>query len=581
MLKNVSVTRKFLVIVLPLVTVLVALAICANLLPKSISKSLEKSLYDELYTASSNLLNADRDFYQALVANINARDGKAVETNQSDYVENYNQAKDRVTAAVEGIASNEELYGTYTLSFLYTENGITAAEDSEGYLSNTSTFKSLADGFFTEIEKWYGASDEDTETACFDAARNYLNTMEDFLDAYATYELKTLEKQLNTMLIILAVICGVLILAIGVILTLVIKNIVTGIRNTKRNLDELANKNLTYKPKDVDSKDEIGMMCKASIALYESQREIMELINETAEKINETTEQMNVSSHNVEMATDEIATAINDIADSVSHQANETGEASEQTRVLGEIVVTSNQSAANLARVGKSIENATSEGMQVVEKLQQDTMENEVAFERIFEAIDAMNTSASKIGEASSLISDIATQTNLLSLNASIEAARAGESGRGFAVVADEIRKLAEQSADAVKTIDRMLVELNDSVGQASTQREIVEKAVKLQAGNVKKTGDKYDNIVRSVEEINNEVRNLDQLSSEMDNSCKVVVNAVNNLSNSATDCAASAEETSASTTYVQESMKNIAVNSDEIKKLSEELAKILAEFEF
>lgn len=74
------------------------------------------------------------------------------------------------------------------------------------------------------------------------------------------------------------------------------------------------------------------------------------------------------------------------------------------------------------------------------------------------------NKNSKQIGEVVQLIEQISTQTNLLGLNAAIEAARSGEAGRGFGVVADEIRKLSNNTKDAVKTIDQSLTEIRSSI---------------------------------------------------------------------------------------------------------------------
>ena len=186
---------------------------------------------------------------------------------------------------------------------------------------------------------------------------------------------------------------------------------------------------------------------------------------------------------------------------------------------------------------------------------------------------------ANKISEASSLISSISEQTNLLSLNASIEAARAGEAGRGFSVVAEEIRKLAEQSSDAVTTIDEMLLELNGNVSRASAQRDVVMEAVKVQEESVAMTETQYKEIVENTGKITNQVSVLDDISDKMDETCKAVVEIVSNLSDSANDCAANTEETSASSEHILTNMNHIIELGNDVHRYADELKGILSEF--
>ena len=101
---------------------------------------------------------------------------------------------------------------------------------------------------------------------------------------------------------------------------------------------------------------------------------------------------------------------------------------------------------------------------------------------------DQTNESAAKIQEVTSLISSIAEETNLLSLNASIEAARAGEAGRGFAVVAEEIGKLAEQSNQSAKQIEDIIAQLVADSSRSVKTMEAVREITSRQSEDIGKT---------------------------------------------------------------------------------------------
>lgn len=160
----------------------------------------------------------------------------------------------------------------------------------------------------------------------------------------------------------------------------------------------------------------------------------------------------------------QVEKAVSEIAEGATSQAGETQKATESVITIGNMVEETASEAGRLHDNTDVIKNLGSEANSTLAGLTEINRKTKEAIEIISRQTNTTNESALKIREATALITSIATETNLLSLNASIEAARAGEQGRGFAVVASQIQKLAEQSNESAKTIEHIVSALiNDS----------------------------------------------------------------------------------------------------------------------
>ncbi|MCS4483066.1 methyl-accepting chemotaxis protein [Clostridium botulinum] len=118
--------------------------------------------------------------------------------------------------------------------------------------------------------------------------------------------------------------------------------------------------------------------------------------------------------------------------------------------------------------------------------------------------VEELNNKKNDTSEILEFIKGIATQTNLLGLNAAIEAARAGESGRGFAVVAGQVRKLSDQSQEAVKNIEKILDEMNNSVNEINNTIGSVGAISEEQAAST-------EEILSRIETLNETIKNLQE----------------------------------------------------------------------
>lgn len=596
MIKNSKISTKLLLMVVPAIIVMLGLVVVLYKTTYMTYDASKDIYYDSLYITEYHLLNADRDYYQAELAKNRAIDAKE-EGNTADYesfLADYNANLEEVRLHLSGAESNlkkdQDLYSGYTSNSLIADldqKGITLDEELDRTITESDlTFQQLLENFDKNFTDWYSVydlanstGDYELSNTKFSEARADLKIMQDLLIGYSELSSHDLEKSLNVKvicIIIIVLISIVLITALAIYLLVYIRK---GILTITEDMNILAKKDLSSQFSIVDSKDEFGLLSVASNKVLLALREIVSKLNSTTEVLNNSTDKMNHSTTDATGAVNQIAHSVNEISQTVSSQATDTEQASIEIMSLEKVVEQSGENAKNLAEASGEIKSTSQEGMDIVNDLYNITQQNQAAFDIIFEIINSINQSAAQIGEASGLIAGIATQTNLLSLNASIEAARAGEAGKGFAVVADQIRQLAEQSSNSVKVIDEMLQDLQSGISKAGEQSKTVRQVVKKQTDSVNMTKDKYITIVSTIDIINSEIISLDEISRQMETSCNHVVEIISNLSASAEENAATTEVTAESTHQILNTMTAISEASNMVNVHAKDLHEIISEF--
>lgn len=330
----------------------------------------------------------------------------------------------------------------------------------------------------------------------------------------------------------------------------------------------------------LNEKDEIGDICRAIEKMKENLAGIITTIKEDStillEASDKLREKTDVTSEHVE----QMEKAVNEIAVGAGSQAEETQDATEHIILMGNMIEETANELAHLNERANAIKERGEVAIEALRELQSTNEKTSASINIIYEQTNTTNESAQKIKEATALITNIAEETNLLSLNASIEAARAGEQGRGFAVVAAQIQKLAEQSNESARQIEAIILALiEDSDKSVATMNE-VKAVMELQNENVSNTGTQVTQLLSDVDESLIMISDVTEKTNKVNEVRSSVVDTVQNLSAIAQENAASTEETSASVTEINGIISEIAGNAAELKGISNRMDESMAMFE-
>lgn len=319
-------------------------------------------------------------------------------------------------------------------------------------------------------------------------------------------------------------------------------------------------------------KDEIGSMSRAISLLREKLVEVVCGIKGQSEMLMDAADNLSSSASETSTTMDQVENAVNEIAQGATSQAEETQSATENVVAMGNMVEETNQAVERLVDYASKMKASSNNAKEILNDLDRVNKKTEEYINVIAKQTDTTNESAQKISEAANMITEIAEETNLLSLNASIEAARAGEQGRGFAVVASQIQKLAEQSNESAQQIgDIINVLLQDSEKAVEIMAD-VKGSMKTQSEHVEKTDQVFGEIQEEVDGSIDAMNYISKKTSQLDEARSRVIDVVQSLTAIAEENAASTEETSAAVTEVSAIVTGISEKSEELRKIAEDM---------
>mgnify|MGYP002622821231 CR=1 FL=1 len=376
-----------------------------------------------------------------------------------------------------------------------------------------------------------------------------------------------------------AVILLVMALAVAVFISLRISN---PIIKVSKCLDKLASLDFT-EDKDLSElsllKDETGFMAKSMNGLEKTLSDVIASLKDEAASVRQASVILEEGTSDTAVTIEQVELAVSEISDGATSQANETQRATENVVLMGNLVEENGVELQNLVEVARAMRSSSEAAQATIHTLEEVNRSAVESIGVIAEQTKTTNTSAQKIREATSLITAIAEETNLLSLNASIEAARAGEQGRGFAVVAGQIQKLAEQSNSSAQQIEEVIDELIRDSQNAVETMDQVETVMNRQNENMVQTEQKFSEVADGISASIDSIRIIRDKSAELDKARIEVVDIVQNLTAIAEENAASTQETSASVTQVTNIVSGISGKAEELKTIADDLDEHMSRF--
>ncbi|MBO4808904.1 MAG: methyl-accepting chemotaxis protein [Lachnospiraceae bacterium] len=371
----------------------------------------------------------------------------------------------------------------------------------------------------------------------------------------------------------MVVFVGMALLVVAVIISfLMAKSFIDPIKAVGGSLGALADGRFAQVEGFTKRKDEFGEISRATNSVIGKLEDIVSNIKASAANVGESSDELSDMANQISNTADDVSNAVQEIASGATQQADEIQQANENAGRIGDAVNDVQTSSKELVELADRMKKTSEVSSKSLASLQKSTAEMTGKIDDISKTIEATQNAVNIIDEKVEGITSIASQTNLLSLNASIEAARAGEAGRGFAVVAEEISKLADDSrqmADEIKL--EMETLLNQSRAAVGAAKDVKQGNDSQQAA----LGETLEAVNGMLEDIGSTVEGVKRISEgaeTCDESKNVVIDNMSALSAISEENAASSEETGASMEELSATVTTLAGAANNLKEIADKL---------
>lgn len=364
----------------------------------------------------------------------------------------------------------------------------------------------------------------------------------------------------------------------GVIGWFISRMIVNPIKKLQALMKQAGDGDLTVQG-DYRSKDEVGQLNVSFNDMISTLRTILQQVTNTSELVAASSEELTANSEETTKATEMIAHTMEEMANGSTQQIQSV----EETVIIVKEVSAGVTQIASNARLVEITANEASEkavlGNEAIGQAISQMKSINHTVNGLSGVVRGLGEKSNEIGQIIESITNIASQTNLLALNAAIEAARAGEQGRGFAVVADEVRKLAEESAKSAQQIASLISSIQGQTHEAVQSMDQATEEVDTGITVVNKAGESFQQIQHSVSQVANEIQEVSIAIEQISKSTDQIVSNVDVIADVSETVSAGTQNVSAASEEQLASMEEIASSSSALSQMAEDLQVMINKF--
>ncbi|MBQ9302926.1 methyl-accepting chemotaxis protein, partial [Butyrivibrio sp.] len=353
-----------------------------------------------------------------------------------------------------------------------------------------------------------------------------------------------------------------------------IRDIVSGLKNL-----EDGELNFYINDRTFNRKDELGIIAESSAMVRDKLQDVISATKKLSDDVTLSGEKLASSAESASNVAEQITAAVEDISRGAASQAESMENSVANTNQMGDSIDEITEKIEDLSNSANEMMSGAQRTVETLNDLMDKNQGVMSSMQDIHNQIRTTNDSVKNIAEASNMITAIAEQTHLLSLNASIEAARAGEYGKGFSVVATEIGNLSQQSKEAAVSIKQIVESLVAESQKNVETIELLGKSMQEQNTQLNTTKDDMDVVVENVNNVDSSTKVISKKIHLLNELKAGFSDIITELSAISQQNAASTEETNASMEELNATFSLISGAANDLRDMAETLNEKMAFF--